>query len=152
MFEDNFLSEITYITPKKDTSGDILFATYYHLGDNYNVYAMENDLPEIMTHKDTVKYIEKLNKETKQDWFIPKLDILKKLYEMKDVGDFKDTFVTKYSRGNSTDRARWYWSSTEHRGDSDYVYVVGFTDGGVGWSHKGSYRLSSRPCRAELVI
>jgi hypothetical protein len=148
MFEHDFLSELTLVTPKKDSSGDILFATYYHLGDNYNVSVMANDLPEIMTYNDAVKYIEELNKKTKQDWYIPTLDILQKMYELRNTGDFADTFVTT----ERTDGAHWYWSSTGRRDDSDYVYDVDFTDGDVGWNHKDLYRLSCCPCRAELVI
>jgi hypothetical protein len=150
MFEHDFLSELTLLeTPKKDASGDILFATYYHLGDNYNVYAMANDLPEIMTYNEAVNYIEEPNKKTKQDWLIPTKDILLKMYDMRDMGDFKDTFRTKR---NGTDGAHWYWSSTGLRDVSDSVFVVVFSDGVDVWLRKDDCRLCCRPCRAELIV
>jgi len=70
------------------------------------------------------------------------------LYALRNTEDFKGTFTT--ASGDGT--AHWYWSCTEHRDNSGYVYGVDFTDGGVGWNRKDGYRLSSRPCRVELVI
>jgi len=52
---------------------------------------------------------------------------------------------------SGSDNAHWYWSSTEHRDNADYVYDVDFTDGDDDWDHKDNNRLSCRPCRVERV-
>jgi len=97
----------------------------------------------------------------KGEWFIPPRDLLhgrdvdgnevqseNNLYALKDTGDFSGTFTTTTGSGT----AHWYWSSSEDREDSDYVWNVDVTDGVVGWLLKGNRRLSCRPVRVELAL
>jgi len=99
-------------------------------------------------------------------WFIPTRDLLgskdggkdvddnvvhdETLYKHRNTGAFANTFqmVDK----SSSDIGEYYWSCSEHRDDSVYVWYARFTDGGGGWLHKGSHRLSCRPCRVELAL
>ena len=123
------------------------------------------DLGELLTYNDAVKKVASLknwhgfdgcdfkneaelmaafdNGTYNGGWFIPTRDLLLKMYDNRD-----DTYTAK--RGS--DVAHWYWSCTERRGHSDGVYGVDFTDSDVGWGRKDGNRLSSRPCRVELVI
>ncbi|GEM_PF-3481874 len=72
------------------------------------------------------------------------------LYALQNEGDFKKTFTTE--RGGSSNYPHYYWSCTEHRVPSTYVWLVRFSDGDDGWSLKGYGRLSCRPCRVELAL
>ena len=103
-------------------------------------------------------------------WFIPPRELVQgkdvdgtvvraqeNLYALRNTGDFAGTFTTV---NNGTFYVHWYWSSTERRGGSAYVYNVDFTDGDDDWNRDGDddwnrkvlHRLSCRPCRVELVI
>jgi len=53
----------------------------------------------------------------------------------------------RYASGS--DYGEYYWSSSEHRDNSDHVWNVRFTDGDDDWNHKDNQRLSCRPCREE---
>jgi len=68
-------------------------------------------------------------------------------YDLKDTGDFSGTFTTTTGSVN----AHWYWSSSEYRGVSVYVWNVDFTDGDGGWGHEVSRRLSCRPVRVGRI-
>ncbi len=70
------------------------------------------------------------------------------LFALRNEGDFKNSFITNPGRQASAD---WYWSSTEHRDDSDCVWNVRFSDGKGGWIHKDGHRLSCRPVRVGRV-
>ena len=73
------------------------------------------------------------------------------LYALRDIGDFKGTFTTE-DKAPSPMIPNRYWSCTELRDHSTLVWGVRFSDGGLGWHHKASHRLSCRPCRVELAL
>lgn len=96
-----------------------------------------------------------------RDWFVPNRELLH-------GEDIRGNLVQEYNlyanRGNMPEGsefvtkvigsvlARWYWSCTEHPGGSSLVYNVNFTDGGVDWNGKDTFKLSVRPVRAELRL
>lgn len=96
-------------------------------------------------------------------WFIPTRDLLhgkdidgnvvrdKHLLGLQNEGDFKGTFTTD-DNAPSPNYPNYYWSCTEHRGNSAGVWGVRFSDGDDGWITKASGRLSCRPCRVELAL
>ena len=63
-----------------------------------------------------------LTVEGQTDWFLPSLAELNELYKSKDV-------VGGFSTGH-------YWSSSES--DSDFAYMLDFSDGGLGYDSKDS--------------
>jgi hypothetical protein len=93
-------------------------------------------------------------------WFIPTKEILHgrnvkgekiqaaNLYDSRNTGDFKNTFVTKSGSGY----ARWYWSLTELPDYPSFVCDVFFAFGDVDWDRKDLRDLSSRVVRAELRL
>jgi len=93
-----------------------------------------------------------------EKWFLPTKELLHgktsggdkiqpaNLYDSRNTGAFKNTFITKSGSGN----AHWYWSLTEHPDNPSLVYGVDFTDGDGGWGRKDYDGLSSRVVRAEL--
>lgn len=93
-----------------------------------------------------------------ENWFLPSKELLHgkttggdkiqlaNLYNSRNIGDFKNTFITKSCSG----LAHWYWSLTEHPDVPSGVYDVDFAVGGVGWGRKDYDELSSRVVRAEL--
>lgn len=103
---------------------------------DFEVYP--HDLPETMTWVKAKKYIE----NSLPDWRMPTKEELLQMYENKDkIGGF-------YTKGEGgSDFPDWYWSSTEYRGNPDYVCNVRFSDGIDNWSHKDYGRLSCRPVR-----
>lgn len=91
----------------------------------------------VLKYVDAVKDVEKLG----DGWRIPTLEELKILYNNKD----KISGICTIASGSGY--PDWYWSSTEHRDHSSYVYIVRFSDGSVDWYRKDCYRLSCRPVR-----
>lgn len=95
-------------------------------------------------------------------WFIPTRDLLHgkdidgnvvrntHLFSLLNEGAFKGTFITEDKEYSN--KANRYWSCTERRDDSTYVWLVRFSDGDDGWDYKGGHRLSCRPCRVELAL
>ncbi len=95
----------------------------------------------------------------KGGWFIPTKEMVhgkdiqgnkvqaNNLYDHREKMPSGSEFITT---DNGSGDAHWYWSSTERPGLSSHVYNVDFTDGDDVWDHKGSYKLSTRPVRAEL--
>jgi hypothetical protein len=82
----------------------------------------------------------------KGELFVPPLDLVKTLQVNQNEGVFKGTFTTAAS---GSDYGLWYWSSTEHRVFSSYVWSVKFSFGGDDWDYKDITRLSCRPCRVK---
>lgn len=117
------------------------------------------------TFKNDAALYEALKSGTVPDqWFIPPRDLLHgkdvdgnavrtgHLYDLKNTGDFKGTFVPTAGGDNFPDYPSYYWSCTEHRGTRTSVCVVRFPDGRGGWGLRDYTRLSSRPCRVELAL
>ena len=106
-----------------------------------NLEIYPHDLPETMTYLNAVKAVAKLD----DGWRIPTLEELRLMYKNKDtVGGV----ITTSSGSGYPD---WYWSSTEHRDYSSYVWIVRLSDGYEGWHHKDISRLSCRPVRLVPV-
>lgn len=109
-------------------------------------------------NQDAVLEAVRNNPAALEKWFLPTKELLHgktiygdititaNLYDSRNTGAFKDTFMTKSGSGH----ALWYWSLTEHPDDPSGVYGVDFTDGDDGWGRKDDYELSSRVVRAEL--
>jgi len=145
------------------------------LGKAFNVYAAPEDLTDesgkkaLLTFKDTAKRITALRNWHGHDggnfpndtalyeglrngsavgkWFIPTRDLLTdNLYANKDTGDLKGTFAT-----NGSGLDVWYWSCTEHRDHTSFVWNTRFSDGGDDWHGIDNPRLSCRPCRVEAL-
>jgi len=154
LFEDNFLSELTLVTPKIDDSGDILFATYYQFGDLFNIYAAPNDSRnELMTYDTTVNNLKKINKKTKQNWFIPDRELMMHMYTMRNVGDFINTFVIDEREQSDFYISHYYWTSTKYSSSSsNRVYSVDFTDGDKIMLRQNARVLNHRLCRIKKEI
>jgi|GEM_PF-2475762 len=97
------------------------------------------------------------NPASLEKWFIPTKELLDgktsggnkiqpaNLYDSREKGSFKNTFITKSGSGN----ARCYWSATEPAGFPSHVCVVDFTGGAGVWVKDGN-EMSSRVVRAEM--
>jgi hypothetical protein len=153
-----------------------LFAAPHDLGLDENGRGTKR----VAKYEDTVKYVSEIrslvghdgagyendkelydalkNGSYKGEWFIPTREMIAgtdidgkqvqtdTLFAHKDKGAFKNTFTLASGSG----LADWYWSCSEHREYSSYVYAARLSDGLVGWLHKDGCSLSSRLLRAEL--
>lgn len=116
------------------------------------IFAMPTDLELMMTFNDAVKAVQKLNTQKAlghDDWQIPRVENLRVLYENQDKGALKGTFDDAAVRGSGYSGR--YWSSTEDRDDSSWVYVVGFWGGSENWYLKDYVRFACRPVRLVEV-
>lgn len=62
------------------------------------------------------------------DWYLPSRDELMMLW--RNLGPFRKDTPALFRKGSSEAfETIWYWSSTEHAQNSDYAWLVGFSDG-----------------------
>jgi hypothetical protein len=116
------------------------------------IYAMPTDLDVTMTFNDAAERVRQLNADKAlghDDWQIGSLEVTRVLEKNQNAGALKGNFKTASSSGAGC--PDWYWSSTEHRGDSSCVHGVYFSDDLETWFHKDNGRLSCRPVRLVPV-
>ena len=117
------------------------------------IYASPADLG-VMSFNDCAEATAALNVKNYRDlgnWQIPSIENLHVLQKNQDQGALRGTFAKSYR--DFLGFPKWYWSSTEDRGDpshadSSHAYGVDFSDGGESWNRKTmAPRLSCRPVR-----
>jgi hypothetical protein len=93
-------------------------------------------------------------------WFIPTRDLLTgtdldgNKVQNDNLVAHKDKLgeiTTSRENCGSYDYPNYYWTLSELRGDSGYVWCARLADGGVGWNSKVFHRHSFRPCRVEAL-
>jgi hypothetical protein len=142
------------------------------LGTTFAVYAAPQDLTDesgkkvLSTFKDTARHVTGLRNWHGHDggdfandtalfkgladgsaigkWFIPTRELLKDnlCANKHEIGGFQTSGSGLFV---------WYWSCTEHRDDTSYVWNTRFSDGDDDWDLNDIYRLSCRPCLVEAL-
>lgn len=96
-------------------------------------------------------------------WIVPPCEVLSgrdvkglsvasgNIYACKDKGVLRGTFKLSAKQQDAREFSHWYWSSTEKKNDTSYVFFNNFSGRDYHSVLRTDYRLSCRPVRLEAV-